>query len=250
MEKQSGQKLLELQQALETTKLEKALKNILWKIFTALSPSQIFLSFFLSTVIPDLGFSGFCVLDSMIFWLFLTFFQSLFYIAPIEFSPLQPLNYTTISLLLLLKSKSSISLFFSLGIFDPFPDHIKISNCKMLLTQGLKPAYYWTAYWCQVLLLFCSLDGFLFSLCHKKCTACSTHLLNCCLILYHLFQVFKFKCFLYSFLAHEFISNSFIRSDYFLHLSFYSSHVTNSIHASCVCRPGFGKNFFYELSLW
>lgn len=44
--KKSGQKLLELEQALKTMKLEMALKNILSKIFSTLSPSQVFFFFF------------------------------------------------------------------------------------------------------------------------------------------------------------------------------------------------------------
>lgn len=96
-------------------KLEMALKNILLKFFPALFPSQVKFSsfFFLPGVITEQVFSGFCVHDSKIFWLFLTFFQSLFYIIPIEFAPFQPLNYITISYRLLLKSQGSISFIFS-----------------------------------------------------------------------------------------------------------------------------------------
>ena len=82
----------------------------------------------------------------------------------------------------------------------------------------------------------------------KKYCPFHSHLLNYSLILCHLFQIFKFQCFLYSCLAHTFISNDF-KSDYFLHLSFYSLHITNSIHSSCVFRPVFIAYLFRKLFL-
>lgn len=144
-------------------KLEMALKNILSKIFPTLSPSQIFFFFFLPGVITKPVFSGSCVHASKIFRLFLTFFQSLFYISPTEFAPLQPLNCITISHLQLLKSQCSWDFF--QRIFDPFPDHIKDSNCKLLLMQHLKPASH---YWHQILLLLAVLMGVFLSLPQKN----------------------------------------------------------------------------------